>query len=109
MRKFPRLARFISGQCTGQRTTRHISEEATIMRYAIASLAAALLTVGLASGTADAQYIYRPQTTTDDVGLVASWYQRYLGRDPEPLGLQGWVNELRRGGRVEAGILGSDE
>ena len=79
------------------------------MRYAIATITAALLTLGMATGKADAQYTYRPQATTDDAGVVAMWYQKYLGRQPDAAGLQGWVNELRRGGRVEANILGSDE
>src|SRR5947209_8668091 len=79
------------------------------MRYTIATLVAALMTVGLASGTADAQYSYRPQVAQDDAGVVTMWYQKYLGRDPDAVGLQTWVNQLRRGAPVEASILGSDE
>ena len=79
------------------------------MRYAIAPLAAALITVGLAGGRADAQYTYRPQVAQDDAAVVTSWYQRYLGREPDQTGLYMWVNQLRRGAPVEASILGSDE
>jgi hypothetical protein len=44
--------------------------------------------------------------------MVASWYQRYLDRYPDPDGLRSWADHLRRGGDpldVEAGILSSDE
>ena len=79
------------------------------MRYAIGMITAALLTVGIAAGKADAQVVYRTQPAQDDAAVVAMWYQKYLGRDPDASGLQAWVQELRRGGRVEASILGSDE
>lgn len=64
----------------------------------------ALLVFSLAGGTAGAQQ-ERPSE------LVRSWYQQYLGREPDP-GAQGWVNQLRGGtspADVLASILGSDE
>ncbi len=63
----------------------------------------ALAAVALAPATAQAQTV-----ATDDA-LITSLYQRYLGRNPEAAGLQGWLKELRRGRNVEAAILGSDE
>ncbi len=44
--------------------------------------------------------------------LVQSWYQRYLGREPEPTGLVGTMEALRRGQSPEgvvASILGGVE
>jgi hypothetical protein len=44
--------------------------------------------------------------------MVASWYERYLDRYPDPDGLRDWADKLRRGWdplEVEAGILSSDE
>jgi hypothetical protein len=43
---------------------------------------------------------------------VASWYRKFLNREPDPAGLAGWVEGLRSGGSPErtlAGILGSAE
>jgi hypothetical protein len=79
------------------------------MRYALGTIAAAVLAVGLTAGTAGAQYRYAAPGAQDDYALVASWYQQYLGRQPEPAGLEGWVQNLRSGGNPQAGILGSDE
>jgi len=42
---------------------------------------------------------------------VARWYERFLGREPDPYSAT-WVNALRRGSEPEqvvSGILGSDE
>jgi len=47
----------------------------------------------------------------DAQGTVASWYQRYLGRQPDPYSAT-WVQALRSGQEPEqvlSGILGSDE
>ena len=47
-----------------------------------------------------------------DVGLVESWYRRYLGRGADPIGLHDHLRALRRGTpplTVEAAILSSDE
>jgi hypothetical protein len=46
------------------------------------------------------------------VELVQSFYQRYLGRQAEPSGLQYWVTVLHQGqtpANVLASILGGDE
>src|SRR4051812_16227050 len=72
------------------------------MRHTIAFIAAALLAVSFVT-PAPAQVIY------DDANSIAAMYQRYLGRNPDATGLQGWVQEARRGRNIQAVILGSDE
>jgi hypothetical protein len=47
----------------------------------------------------------------DIVAMVTSWYQRFLGREPDQ-GANDWVQRLQNGTpeqSVLAGILGSDE
>lgn len=65
------------------------------------------LTLNLALvGAANAQY------GSSDQALVESWYNRYLRRNADPIGIRSHVTELRRGTPVdfvEASILGSDE
>jgi hypothetical protein len=44
--------------------------------------------------------------------VIRSWYLRYLGREAEPAGVQGWVNSIRRGRSlqdVQVDLLSSDE
>jgi hypothetical protein len=44
--------------------------------------------------------------------VISSWYIRYLGREAEPAGLQGWINAIRRGRSlrdVQVDLLSSDE
>jgi len=81
------------------------------MRYLLSAIAAALVSCGVFALGADAAGQYRSQygTINDDARLVASMYEHYLGREPDATGLQGWMQELRRGRNVEAAILGSDE
>jgi hypothetical protein len=65
--------------------------------------AAVLLGLGPAAEAAQA---------CDPVTLVNSWYVRYLGRQAEPCGLNGWVGQLNCGVPpvvVQASILASDE
>src|SRR5262245_8235559 len=53
-----------------------------------------------------AAYPANPET------LVRAWYRQYLGRDPDPSGLQSWVAALLQGNQPEAvlaTILGSEE
>jgi hypothetical protein len=50
--------------------------------------------------------------SSSPVQLVSSWYQRFLGRVPDPQGLANWVAALRQGNSPEmvlAPILGSQE
>jgi len=86
------------------------------MRSVLTLIAAALITVGIATSgvqAASPQQYYQPQYQSqyapDDVRLVASWYERYLGREPDAIGLRQWVDQLYVGTNVQAGILGSDE
>jgi hypothetical protein len=70
------------------------------------NLIRAALLLSLGAATAHAQYAPSYE------GLVASWYQRYLRRHPDPIGIRSHVRELARGTPVdfvEASILGSDE
>jgi len=51
------------------------------------------------------------QAPRDNNALVASWYQTYLGRAPDP-GAAGWVTQLNQGvpaDQILADILASDE
>lgn len=44
--------------------------------------------------------------------LVRNWYLRFLNREPDPQGLNGWTNALLQGAQpaqVLTGILGSQE
>jgi hypothetical protein len=44
--------------------------------------------------------------------LVRNWYLRFLNREPDPQGLNGWTNALLQGSppaQVLTGILGSQE
>jgi len=75
------------------------------MRYLAATTAAALLVLGMSNSQANAYGRH-------DTELVDSWYHRYLGRCPDPCGLNTWVGQLGCGIAplaVEAGILSSDE
>ncbi len=75
------------------------------MRTWMSMIAAAILGLGLWSMPAWAGGGW-------ETSLVASWYQRYLHRNPEECGLRNWAGLLRCGKspeEVEAGILGSDE
>jgi hypothetical protein len=58
----------------------------------------------LSAGNARAQ-------TYDPGQLVQSWYERYLGREPDPGGLDLWAQQLQTFGptQAQAGILASDE
>src|SRR5262245_22521632 len=85
------------------------------MRYfsVFALTAASMFTV--MSGAATAQYNDYPYGYSDYAGdsqaLVSSWYQRFLGRPPDP-GSATWVQQLQDGSApdaVLAGILASDE
>jgi Domain of unknown function (DUF4214) len=77
------------------------------MRRFIGFTTAVLLGLGMTfipSNNAQAQVVAQ-----DDGALIATWYQRYLGRTPDPSEVAGWLPQLRRGQDVEASILGSDE
>jgi len=78
------------------------------MRHARTLIIAPLLAVTLAVGTTDAAQFVRTRRV-DEATRVRAWYERYLGRAPDPGAMQGWVDQLSRGGNVEASILGSDE
>jgi len=73
------------------------------MKYAISLAAAAFLVLGLAAET-QAQ-------TQRDYDTVRSWYLRYLGREPDPTGYQGYARQLtfRPANDILAEILGSPE
>lgn len=46
------------------------------------------------------------------MGLITDAYEYYLGRSPEPAGLQHWLGEMRAGmtiAQLEAGFLSSEE
>jgi Domain of unknown function (DUF4214) len=77
------------------------------MRYALFVVAATLVVIGLTSSEVEATV--RRRVTPEDIRLVSAWYQKYLGRDVDAVGIQCWTQELRRGGNAEAGILGSAE
>ena len=68
------------------------------MRQLINALA--LLAVFSLTGTALGQYAPYPYGQSgygeDANALVTSWYQRYLGRPPDP-GYAGWVQQLQMG------------
>jgi hypothetical protein len=67
--------------------------------------AATLMTLTLASVPARA-------APYDDVALVQNWYQTFLHRTPDPVGLGMWVQQLRYGtppAVAQAGILASPE
>jgi hypothetical protein len=74
------------------------------MRHRIIPIAALL--VGLAvAGAAGAQFRARE-------ALIASWYHRYLHREPDPTGFRDHLQALRGGAPplvVESEILGSEE
>jgi hypothetical protein len=74
-----------------------------ISSFALASLLGFPI-LSLSTGSATAQTVAR-----DDASLIASWYQRYLGRTPAASEVAGWLPGLRSGQNVEAAILGSDE
>jgi len=71
------------------------------------SIAATLMVLGMAVSSANAAQYGTP--TSNDVNMISTWYQKYLGRAPDTLGLQGWIEQLRQGVDVQGGILGSDE
>src|SRR4051812_30022536 len=74
----------------------------------------ALLAGGLLPASASAQYYpngYPGYGRVDPYALVQSWYQRFLGRAPDP-GSDAWIQQLQQGNPPEAvlaGILSSDE
>lgn len=74
------------------------------MRYAISWVAAVLLGLGITACEAQAQ-------TQRDYDTVRSWYLRYLGREPDPTGYQGYARQLtfRPADSILAEILGSPE
>jgi hypothetical protein len=76
------------------------------MRHTVKA-ATALIAVALAGNAAQAN-CPRP-VTAEHIRLVSTWYQKYLGRDVDQLGLQCWTTALSKGGDAEAGILGSQE
>jgi hypothetical protein len=78
------------------------------MRYAFASLTAALLGLGIQGTDAGAQTVYRASSQDSGVQLLDSWYRRYLGRPVDQNGLQSWLAQLGNM-NVEAAILGSPE
>jgi hypothetical protein len=86
----------------------HPRTEQANMKSLLTSLAVLVALGGIAS-EAEATHKRARPVTADDIRLVASWYQKYLGRDPDQGGLMGWACELARGGNVEAGILSSEE
>jgi hypothetical protein len=52
------------------------------------------------------------QPTDPRTAAIIYWYQQFLGRDPEPNGVAGWISQINGGATmqfVEAGILGSQE
>lgn len=74
------------------------------MKRGITLIALALLTLGITSMEARAQ---GPR----EVEIVRNWYQRYLGREPDNVGLMTWSQELcsRPAADVLASILASPE
>ena len=75
------------------------------MRYSTATMAAALMSLGLIGTEAKAG----PCPYTD---MVQGWYQQYLHRPADPGGLHTWVSALRSGAcpnDVQASILASEE
>jgi len=84
-----------------------------MQRYALIASLAVLCATALANGQQQwyheghrRAYPERPEA------LVKSWYERYLHREPEYPGAQGWVDALRQGQPPEAVlamILSSEE
>jgi hypothetical protein len=76
------------------------------MKSTLMTVAAALATVGLAG---EARATHPRPVNANDIRLVSSWYQKYLGREVDQVGLKCWTVELSKGHNAEAGILGSEE
>jgi hypothetical protein len=76
-------------------------------------LLASLVGLGYDSARAQAPRVSFPSGGFGDLEqVIRSWYVRYLGREAEPAGLQGWVNAIRRGRTlrdVQVDLLSSDE
>jgi hypothetical protein len=70
--------------------------------------ACAVVGLGLSPLTASAQVVQGNEAAT----AVATWFQKYLGRQPSPQALNFWTNQLRVGVspiKVRAAILGSPD
>jgi hypothetical protein len=77
------------------------------MNWTTPSAFAALIALTLMATPAEAT---RPRPVgPQDICAVNLWYQRYLGRDADAVGIATWTSELCRGHNAEAGILGSEE
>ncbi len=79
------------------------------MNRSILWTACAVIALGLLPLTASAQVV---QGNDPNANAVATWFQKYLGRQPSPQALTFWTNQLRAGApaiRVRAAILGSDD
>jgi hypothetical protein len=74
------------------------------MKRGITLIALALLTLGLTTMEASAQ-------SQREYDTVRGWYERFLGREPEPEGWRNWATALTQQSpnEVLAGILASGE
>jgi len=89
-------------------------EREALMKYFVA-LGAAVLLAPVTFAQYGSSFVI-PQSPAAsygrDVSVVQSWYQRYLGRNPDRGGMETYVGQLQAGAsptELQARILGSDE
>ncbi len=92
----------------------HVRREAREAIRAIRTRTGALTTSAIPYQPWGIQFQSKPVQGSGDpyVELVASWYNRFLGRYPDAAGMANWVNQLRNGaseGDVQAAMLASPE